>query len=176
MFGTLNLATSFSFVHSFVAFSSDKNYKFEVISPRFTNDVSYSFFQTENFLHLTASEGAEVAKSAAVTGYLYQKRKDDYVLIWCRPLASTVIPRRAFVLGTGTDILIVVDGQRSEVPVSSNYFGFYNFDGVSLTNGLYQASKRDTWSLNGKVVQLSDEQNRPQMTIDLRSIGSKFPR
>jgi hypothetical protein len=166
---TAAFATTIDFKSPIVAFSADKNYKFEVLPPQFQNNISYGFFQAEDFLHLTHSESAEGARRASVTGNLYQKQNGAYVLLWSRPLVSTIIPSRAFVLGTETDMIAGIDGQRTEAPAStSTYFSLYGFNGACITNGFYRPSQTNTWSLTNQVVELKNQDGLIKLKINLK--------
>lgn len=162
-------ATTIDFEAPIIAFNSDKKYKFEVIPPKFKNRISYGFFQADDFMHLTLSEGAGIAKAAVVTANLYQNQKGTYVLIWSRPLVSPIIPTRAFVLGSGTDIVAIVDGKRNEAPPSDNKtpYSLYRFNGSCLTNGLYLRSKTNSWSLNSTIVTLQNEEGHTMLEAKL---------
>ena len=169
---TAGLATTVDLKSPIVAFSADKKYKFEVLPPRFQNDISYSFFQADDFLHLTHSESAEIARTASITGNLYQEQKGTYVLIWSRPLVSTIIPSRAFVLATDTDNIVVgVDGQRREASDSNpnSYFAIYRFNGSCLTNGYYSQSKINTWSLTNQIVELKDHDGHTRLKVNINN-------
>lgn len=141
--------------------SVDGQFKVHITPPRFKNETSYFFFQRQDFITLEAFEGEQSTESARIRIALYRKYKKNYVCVWKRTAASTIIPTSARILVCNGDPIVILEGEYAEPDLKEIPYGVYKLSGLCVTNSAYPGTNGDIhklkWECDGKELKLLSE-------------------
>jgi len=178
LIGTLpQWATSFTPPHPVVRYSDDKQFKLEVEPPKFTNELSYHFFQNEDFVALNAAEGREASAQAAVKVTLSRLDKaSNYFTMWSRPSPCARIPLQAHVLSYHEEPIVILEGKYFIIDAPEVPFTVFGQSGHCITNSTYISQRQvDTnylknlkWSYDGNLLRLEGKGGKPISTIKVK--------
>jgi hypothetical protein len=113
-------------------------------------DFSYDLYKEENFLALTAAEGAGVETNLTTTIRCYYDSSGNhkYSLGWTRPLNSPVIPTKAISLTVNKQPILILQGNYREADEKVKCFVFDSY-GKQMTNGFISDVSKSSWQIEG---------------------------